>query len=436
MTRPFLQPGRYAIPILLIIFLLASGSSAAQEAGSCPAQAEAAFSQLALNCANLGGNHACYGASAVTAVFDPGAEADDSAFTQPGDRADLFDLQSLQTSAFDLSARTWGIAMLNVQGNLPLTVPPPGLVFVMLGDVTLTNGVSRDAALRALAAPLAVTVGQGLDAYAAPPIGNSAAQPIAAFPANSALQLDGVTPDGQWLRVAQPADGIPFAWVNAGIVWKRQTSLAAPDAAAKGLPVIEPGARGPMQTFFLRTGIEAPLCDAVPPSLLYVQLPDGVAADITVNGVSLRIEGAVILRLVPDGSAPSGLALRVFVPSGLTILYAGTDDAVLLPPAFGAQAPLEFDQDGRLLIADVFAPIMPASGAELYALQAVEGLPENLLNYPAFIPTVITASGVGQATPIYAFDVPEQALLQTRALCAVGALAGEVCDILLAAVGG
>lgn len=434
MTGLSLKPGRHTISILLIALLFAGGISAAQD-DTCPAQAETAFSQLALNCASLGRNSACYGSSVVTAVFDPDADAGEG-FTQPADRADLLDLQTLQAGAFDLDARTWGIATLNVQGNLPLTVPPPGLVFVMLGDVTLTNGVSPDAALHELAQPLAVTIGAELEIYATPPTGNSAARSLATLPAGSVLQVDGVTPGGQWLRVAQPTGTIPFAWVEAESVWKRQTAPKASGAVVRDLPVIEPGARGPMQTFFLRTGIEMPLCDAAPPSLLYVQVPDGVAADITVNGVSLRVEGAVILRLVPDGGAPSGLALRVFVPSGLTILYAGTDSATLLPPAFAAQAPLEFDQNGRLLISDAFAPNVPASGAELLALQAVEGLPENLLNYPAFIPSVITPSGAGQANPVYAFDAPDQALLQTRQLCAEGALAGEVCDILLAAVGG
>lgn len=435
MTGLILKPGRHTIPILLIALLFVGGGSAAQD-DTCPAQAEAAFSQLALNCANLGTNRACYGSSVVTAVFDPDAEADSAGFTQPADRAGLLELQALQTSVFDLDAGTWGIAVLNVQGNLPLTVPPPGPVFVMLGDVTLTNGVSPDAALHELAQPLAVTISADLEVYAVPPTGNSSAQPVATLPVGSVIQIDGVTPGGQWLRVAQPTGNMPFAWAEAESVWKRQASLKASGAAAEDLPVIEPGARGPMQTFFLRTGIETPLCGAVPPSLLYVQVPDGVAVDITVNGVSLRVEGAVILRLVPDGGAPSGLALRVFVPSGLTVLYAGTDSATLLPPAFAAQAPLEFDQHGRLLISDAFAPNVPASVAELLALQAVEGLPENLLNYPAFIPTVITPSGVGQANPVYAFDDPDQALLQTRLLCAEGALAGEVCDILLAAVGG
>jgi hypothetical protein len=418
--------------VLLTVLVLIGGSAVAQD-DDCAAQADAALRQLALNCANLGSNEACYGWSEVTAVFGPGASGGSDTFSRPADRASLLGVQSLESSAFNLGDESWGIAVLTVQGNLPLTLTPPGLVYMMVGDVTLTNGVSADMMLRALVKPLAVTLSEGLDAYAAP--GDDA--PVAQLATGTILQIDGVTPDGQWLRIAyQTEDGSPFAWVKADAVWERQTSLEAPGVAVRGLPEIEPRTRGPMQTFFLRTGIEAPACAAVPPALLYVQTPDGVAVDITVNGVSLRVEGVVILRLVPDGSAPSGLALRVFVPSGLTVLYAGTDSAILLPPAFAVQAPLEFDQNGNLLISDAFTAIAPVGGAELDALQGLEALPENLLNFPAFIPTVITPSGVGQPNPVFAFDDPVLALARTRALCSAGALADDVCAILLAAVGG
>ncbi len=421
--------------VIIVLLLITAGIGLAQD-DACEALAEAALKQLAVSCVDVGSNRVCYGSSVVTATAGPEAQVSIGRFEKPGDRASLFDLQALRSSVFDLGAKTWGIAVLNVQGNLPLTVEPPGLVFVMLGDVSLVNGVGRDLLLRALAKPLAITVGQDLEAFWDVPAAGEPGQPDFTFPANSVLQIDGVTPDGQWLRTAQPNGGSPFAWVDAEKVWEQQTSLEAPGTAVRGLPVIAPSARGPMQTFFLQTGIEAPACSAVPPSLLYVQTPDDVAADITVNGVSLRVEGAAILRLVPDGRAPSGFALRIFVPSGLTTLYAGTDDEVLLPPAFAAQAPLELDRDGRLLIADTFTPIEPVEGAELDALQPVEGLPENVLNYPAFIPSVTVASGVGQPFPVYVFDRPEQALALTRVLCSAGALPELVCTILLSAAGG
>lgn len=421
--------------VIFVLILGAAGRASAQD-DACEALAEAALKQLAVSCVDVGSNRVCYGSSVVTATAGPGTRVSASRFERPGDRASLFDIEALRSSVFDAAAKTWGIAVLNVQGNLPLTVEPPGLVFVMLGDVSLVNGVGQDLLLRALAKPLAVTVGQDLEAFWDVPDAGAPGLPDFTFPANSVLQIDGMTPDGQWLRTAQPPGAGPFAWVDAEKVWEQQTSLEAPVTAVRGLPVIAPSARGPMQTFFLQTGIETPACPAVPPSLLYVQTPDDVAADITVNGVSLRVQGAVVLRLVPDGRAPSGFALRVFVPSGLAILYAGTDDQVLLPPAFAAQAPLELDRDGRLLIADAFTPIEPVDGAELDALQPVEGLPENVLNYPAFIPSVTVASGVGQPFPVYVFDRPEQALALTRVLCRAGALPELVCTILLSAAGG
>lgn len=425
--------------VIIALLLGAAGSGLAQD-DACAALAEAALKQLAVSCVDVGSNRVCYGSSVVTATAGPDTRVSVSRFEKPGDRASLFDIEALRASVFDLVTKTWGIAVLNVQGNLPLTVEPPGLVFVMLGDVSLLNGVGQDVLLRALAKPLAITVGQDLEAFWNVPNEGMPGPPDFTFPANSVLQIDGITPDGQWLRTAQPPGASPFAspfaWVDAAKVWEEQTSLEAPVTAVRGLPVIAPSARGPMQTFFLQTGIETPACSAVPPSLLYVQTPDDAAADITVNGVSLRVQGAVILRLVPDGRAPSGFALRIFVPSGLTILYAGTDDQVLLPPAFAAQAPLELDRDGRLLIADAFTPIEPVDGAELDALQPVEGLPENVLNYPAFIPSVTVASGVGQPFPVYVFDRPEQALALTRVLCSAGALPELVCTILLSAAGG
>ncbi len=110
-----------------------------------------ALSELGTNCANLDANSACYGFAKVQATF-----SETTAFDAPGSRAALTGLTALQTSALNLGDSTWGVAVMNVQANVPTGLTNRSAVFTLLGDVVVENAVPADSALIPVP-PVAIT---------------------------------------------------------------------------------------------------------------------------------------------------------------------------------------------------------------------------------------------------------------------------------------
>src|SRR6187549_181481 len=113
----------YHIAILLLgVFLLAfAGVSAQDEADTCPVLVAKALEAVQTACSELGRNQACYGNDRIEALFDEAG--DPVTFTQPSDRVPVDSMKSLRTFALDEEAGVWGVAMLNIQANLPDTLP-------------------------------------------------------------------------------------------------------------------------------------------------------------------------------------------------------------------------------------------------------------------------------------------------------------------------
>ncbi len=243
-----------------------------------------ALSELDTNCANLAANSACYGFAEVSATFSeltPGAALD-----EPGDRALLTGLLSLRTSPINLNTGTWGVAVMNVQANVPAGLTGESAVFLLLGDVEVTNAVSPEGALVPLTV-VPVTLTSVTNVLRTPGAGG---QVLGSLPAGTVLQADGISPDGVWLRVMfeRQAAWVPRASVNS-------------DAPVGGLPVITRDSLTPMQAFTFRTGGGTPPSLVVPPDVLVVQSPRGVPVDIIANEVPIRVDGVVFLRTLSDG---------------------------------------------------------------------------------------------------------------------------------------
>lgn len=352
---------KHLVLITILVAALIPAMPIAQAQDNYEQLVRRALSELGTNCANLDPNSACYGFANVQATF-----SETTTFAAPGDRALLTHLTALQTSALSLGDSTWGVAVMNVQANVPAGLTDRSAVFTLLGDVEIQNAVPADSALIP-AAPLAVTTVTEAKIQSGP--GQNAAV-LGTVASGTLLQADGISPDGNWVRVMFEEK---VAWVLA----------EALDAAAglDALPVIRQDSLTPMQSFTFQTGGSAPPSLAVPPHVLIVQSPENTPVDIIANGAEIRVLGTIFLRTLPDGRnqliAVDGEAIlfpdalnQVKVVAGTSVIFGGTswsDWQVV-------------DQGG-----------WDSYGGVVY-------IPGNILYKKIVLPVVIEPSGTGQVT--------------------------------------
>lgn len=132
--------------VIFALFLLVFAVVIVQaQAGTatCPAVVEEALANVDTVCDVLDRNSACYGATAVdsTTVVQPRPA---NFFTAPGDTAQLVELRAIHPQPLDESTRSFGIGLLNLQANLPNTLPGQGVLFMLLGGAQVTNEVAPE----------------------------------------------------------------------------------------------------------------------------------------------------------------------------------------------------------------------------------------------------------------------------------------------------
>jgi hypothetical protein len=273
----------------------------AQDAAEeCRAFVTQTLTEAAVVCGEVGANTACAAAGGVQA----GDEALDM-----GDTADLNDVASLSTAAYD--SEQYGVALLHTHANVPLAASPTGLVLVLMGDATLENQVT-DAFLPVQPVPITTVVRANLRA-----LPNTDGRVLAAVDVGVELQADGRSQDGAWVRVTTP-DSIA-GWVSTQLI----------DGEVSELPTITNTTRTPMQSFTLRTGTTTTCGE---PSALLVQAPDGVSAGFWVNGEEIRNGETIVLTVNAENE------LVLYVLSGTALV-----DGVGVPTGFTMRVPLNED---------------------------------------------------------------------------------------------
>ena len=125
------------IRILIVTMLILIFVQHVSGQGTCNPTLQAAIDQLGVACAGLPRNTACYGKNLVRAEFTQQQAV--SVFTQPTDTVPLDILNGLRTSPLDLTRNEWGIAVMNVQANIPNTIPGQGVIFLVMGGGEITN---------------------------------------------------------------------------------------------------------------------------------------------------------------------------------------------------------------------------------------------------------------------------------------------------------
>ncbi|MDQ7034241.1 MAG: LysM peptidoglycan-binding domain-containing protein [Anaerolineae bacterium] len=103
----------------------------------CPEIVEETLQSVADICTNLDRNTACYGSTDVESTIIDGSTPD--FFATPGDNAELLLFSEIRPQPIDEILGRIGVAVLNVQADVPDTLPGQSVIFMIMGDAQLTN---------------------------------------------------------------------------------------------------------------------------------------------------------------------------------------------------------------------------------------------------------------------------------------------------------
>lgn len=341
----------------VFLFAVAEDAQAQTDAGACPALVQKALADVGNNCTGIDRNTACYGFNRVAASFIE--TQPENFFSAPSDQTELLLLDTLQTAPLDSTNNLWGIAVLNVQANVPNSLPGQAVVFMLLGDVQIDNAVAPEDAITPVD-PINVTSTTDANLRSGP---GTVYNVVSSLANGTVVPADGVSSDGAWVRVLK--DNIPL-WISRDLV--------TPEVAGsiETLPPLTGEARTPMQAFYFRTGFTGVECIESPPSLLVIQSPQNVKVNITANGADIQIGSTVTLFTNDNGE------MVLMVIDG-TALIGGIE----VPPGFAMT--IKLGPDGN--VEGGWYGFRAITIDELQGLVPLQNIPTSLLHYPIVLPT-------------------------------------------------
>ncbi len=240
-------------------------------------------------------NQACYGHDMLEA--QPQTGLDTFNFDEVGDIVDVAHIRTLSLSPMDLQNETWGVAMMNLQANLPDEMPNQNIKLLLFGDVAVRNIIET---------PRLVDVTLQSEGNAnVRRLPDTQAFVIGTLPENASVTARGRSADNQWILVTMP-DGEAEGWINSTLVSGYRGVLSL-------LSVVEPtmSEYGPMQAFYVRTGEDSTSCAEAPSDGLLIQTPEGVAeVRLWINQVKIRLGSTVFI------SANAGQGMTVSTLEG------------------------------------------------------------------------------------------------------------------------
>ncbi len=393
-----------------------AGSAAADEV--CPDFINQVIEKLEENCSTVDRNSACYGNTQVNATFNQDVPED--YFSQPADQAELLSLQSISTTQIDVEEDVWGVALMNMQANLPGSLPGQSVNFLLFGDATVVNAVPPEEAVLPVE-PLAVVTSAEVAVRTLP---TPNANIVGSVPTGTFLEADALDETGVWVRVVYVDPAVPDEDATGG--WVPFASLEAFDSSL--LPVISPESRTPMQAFLFRTGLGQPSCAQAPNQIL-IQGPENSQVNVNVNGADVMIGSTIIMTSItgaPDEilsqlDLPDDIVQRLSAPPPaegeepgdrcgvmqLTVVNGEVnlnDGNVALPEgnvAYAVYCGLPPDDgdpetDDFFFFGDieelgtdfssVWGAFRPMTGEEIEDLQAMEEITESVINYEIVLP--------------------------------------------------
>src|SRR5258708_4164488 len=260
------------------------GTQQAQMQGdTCQQYVKAALEATNKGCANTGRNQVCYGNISIQAV--PQSGVTDFTFAQPGQIVPVTSVQRLQLGVLNPDNNTWGVALFRIQADLPDTAPGQNVTLLAFGVTTSDRSSVRT--LPSNVAPL-----------------------VWALPKNATITATGRTDDGSWLHIKMPTDPSTQGWLLASAVTTSSdlTTLSVLDPSK---PIY-----GPMQAFYLRTGVGEAACKGAPPDGILIQSPKQTAhVTLSIDDVKITV-GSTLYLLAQSGDARASSKLAVSTLEG------------------------------------------------------------------------------------------------------------------------
>lgn len=214
--------------------ILTSDNTESSEASTCPAIVQAAISLSNNACQAVGRNNVCYASGPIIAEV-----RGDAPFAQAGDVIPIGDLLSLRLAPPNDQNGTWGIAVLQVQAQLPDVLPGQNVTIIAYGAPTASEQIAQNAVTVVTAANANLREGPGL---------NYNRLIAGVIPANTTLSADAISDDGLWARVDYQGQ---VGWVAKSLLVRRFTRPILMTTAVN--PTLGEGAvnmrRGPGSTY-------------------------------------------------------------------------------------------------------------------------------------------------------------------------------------------
>ncbi len=134
-------PRQFVICLLLVVGF----ATVAAQDSACQKIVASAFQSLQQHCLGFELNSLCYGHPQVEIGF----RAEDRAveINKPGERAPVAGIARVRSSELDLEVGNWGIALLNLGGNLPGSYQGPGAIVMLAGAAEVVTEFEPTAAI-------------------------------------------------------------------------------------------------------------------------------------------------------------------------------------------------------------------------------------------------------------------------------------------------
>jgi hypothetical protein len=379
----------FALSATLLAWLLSVALVIAQT--NCPELVSQALEAVDANCNATGRNEACYGYDQVEASFL--VDVADDFFSQVAAISPVADIETIRTAPLNTETGVWGVAVMNIQADLPNTIPGQSVTFVLLGDVEVENAVApEDAFVPSEGMEVTVNIPSGANVRSGPGTNFNV---VGGLQNGQTVLADGLSEDGQWLRVAYRERP---AWLSLSVVVE--------NAALAELPTLTAELQTPMQAFYLRTGIGEPECNEAPESGLLVQGPENIEITINVNGADISLGSSGILRIIYLDGLPFLQIIVIdgqFTTGGKTI-SAGQQSVLCLGDENSRG--LDGEDNDLVVTCDPSDPEPVEDYGEAWC--EIESIPENILNYslevlcpgetPPPLPSEETAGAVNEDT--------------------------------------
>lgn len=310
---------RFATLAVPLVTALAVAQAPAE---MCTTIVQAALEAADQACSSTGRNQVCYGNILGDAV--PADGVTELNFADVGDIEQVQNIQSLHLSPLDEATQQWGVALMQLQANLPDTLPGQNVTFLLFGDVEIEEAL--DDQVRVPAQALRAT-----NIRLRPSVNSEV---LGALPRGAEVLVTGkyLNSAGEvWLRVKYEQYRTRTGWAYGNLFDIQFSEL--PDVSPDSLVL------NPMQAFYFRTGIGRSTCAEAPTSGVVVQTPEGAGlVNFSVNGVDISLGSTAVLSssesellnvalLEGVGSVEIGGLARQLVPGAETRIERRASDS-------------------------------------------------------------------------------------------------------------